>query len=372
MSRHGIPIGRIFGISIDLDYSWFLIVGLLTWMLAVSYYRSEFGGWTTGEYWAMGFVTAVMLFVSVLIHELAHSLMAQRFGISVPRITLFLFGGVSQIAAEPPSAGQEFWISVVGPGMSLALAAFFWELEPLLAGWEQLLALAEYLALLNLILALFNLIPGFPLDGGRVLRALVWRITGNFHRATVAAGVTGRFFGFLLIFLGVWRALTGDIVGGIWVAFIGWFLESAAGSQLQQEGLKNLLGGHRVVDAMRRDFPQVTGETPLQDVVDRGILPSGARYAMVTSAGQPVGLVTLGGIRNVPHQAWPTTMASQAMVPFQRLATTQPDAVLWTALEKMGRDGVNQLPVLDGSGVVGILSRDDILHYLSAIRAIAA
>ena len=219
--------------------------------------------------------------------------------------------------------------------------------------------------LLNLILALFNLIPGFPLDGGRILRAMVWRITGNFHRATVAAGVTGRFFGFLLIFLGVWRALTGDIVGGIWVAFIGWFLESAAGSQLQQEGLKNLLGGHRVVDAMRRDFPQVTGETPLQDVVERNILPSGARYAIVTSADRPVGMVTLGGIRNVPHQAWPTTMATQAMVPFQRLATTQPDAVLWAALEKMGRDGVNQLPVLDGSGIVGILSRDDILHYLS-------
>ena len=372
MSRHGIPIGKIFGISIDLDYSWFLIVGLLTWMLAASYYPTEFGGWTPGEYWAMGFVTAVMLFVSVLIHELAHSLMARHYGISVPRITLFLFGGVSQIAAEPPSAGQEFWIAVVGPVTSVALAAFFWELEPLLGGRQQLFALVEYLALLNLILALFNLIPGFPLDGGRVLRALVWRITGNFHRATVAAGVTGRFFGFLLIFFGVWRALSGDIVGGIWIAFIGWFLESAAGSQLQQEGLKNLLGGHRVIDAMRRDFPQVTGETPLQDVVDRGILPSGARYAIVTSAGRPVGLVTLGGIRSVPHQAWSTTMAAQAMVPFQRLATTQPNAVLWTALEKMGRDGVNQLPVLDGSGVVGILSRDDILHYLSALRAIAA
>ena len=139
MSRHGIPIGRIFGISIDLDYSWFLIVGLLTWMLAASYYPAEFNGWTTGEYWAMGFVTAVMLFVSVLIHELAHSLMAQHYGISVPRITLFLFGGVSQIAAEPPSAGQEFWISVVGPVTSLALAAFFWEMEPLVAAWQPLL-----------------------------------------------------------------------------------------------------------------------------------------------------------------------------------------------------------------------------------------
>ena len=184
---------------------------------------------------------------------------------------------------------QEFWIAVVGPVTSLALAAFFWELEPLVAGSQPMYALFEYLALLNLILALFNLIPGFPLDGGRVLRALVWRVTRNYHRATIAAGVTGRFFGFLLIFFGVWRALTGDIVGGIWIAFIGWFLESAAGSQLQQEGLKNLLGGHRVMDAMRRDYPQVPSETPLQDVVDRSILPSGSRYAIVTSAGRPVG-----------------------------------------------------------------------------------
>ncbi|MFZ0746794.1 MAG: site-2 protease family protein [Terracidiphilus sp.] len=372
MSRHGIPIGRIFGISIDLDYSWFLIVGLLTWMLAGSYYPAEFNGWTTGEYWAMGFVTAVMLFVSVLIHELAHSLMAQHYGISVPRITLFLFGGVSQIAAEPPGPAEEFWISVVGPVTSLALGALFWEMEPLVSASQPIFALAEYLALLNLILALFNLIPGFPLDGGRVLRAAMWRITGNFHRATIAAGVTGRFFGFVLIFFGVWHALTGDLVGGIWIAFIGWFLESAAGSQLQQEGLKNLLGGHRVADAMRRDFPQVPGESTLQEVVNRSILPSGARYAIVTSAAGPIGMVTLSSIRQVPQETWPTTRAAEVMVPFQRLATTQPNAVLWAALEKMGRDGVNQLPVLEGGGMVGILSRDDILHYLSALRTLAA
>ena len=287
LSRHGIPVGRIFGISIDLDYSWFLIVGLLTWMLAVSFYPAEFSGWTTGEYWAMGFVTAAMLFVSVLIHELAHSLMAQRYGIPVPRITLFLFGGVSQIAAEPPSAGQEFWISIVGPVTSLALAAFFWEIEPLVAGWQPLFALAEYLAQLEPDSCSLQSHSRFPAGRGTHSSRLVWRITGNFHRATIAAGVTGRFFGFLLIFLGVWRALTGDIVGGIWVAFIGWFLESAAGSQLQQEGLKNLLGGHRVMDAMRRDFPQVTGETPLRKWCDRAILPSGARYAIVTSAERP-------------------------------------------------------------------------------------
>jgi len=202
MFRHTIPIGRIFGISVDLDYSWFLLVGLLSWMLAVSYYPAEFPGWSAGQYWFIGFITALMLFVSVLIHELGHSVVAKRFGLAVPRIVLFIFGGISEIAAEPLSAGAEFWIAIVGPIVSFALAAFFWELEPLLASSQPLYAVAKYLATLNLILGIFNLIPGFPLDGGRVLRAMIWRLTGQYRRATSIAALTGRFIGFALIFFG--------------------------------------------------------------------------------------------------------------------------------------------------------------------------
>jgi len=367
--RHSIPIGRIFGISIDLDYSWFLIVGLLAWILAVSYYPAEFRNWSTAEYWLMGVVTAVMLFVSVLIHELGHSVVAKRFGLSVPRITLFVFGGVSQIAAEPPSAAAEFWIAIIGPLTSFGLAALFWELEPLVASSRPLFALAEYLALINLILGGFNLIPGFPLDGGRVFRAIVWRITGKYQRATALAATTGRFFGFFLIFLGVWQALGGNFVNGLWIAFIGWFLESAAGSQLQIAVLKNLLGEHKVVDAMRRDFPQVPGNVTLQQLVDKYVLTKGERYFVVNGGDSYSGMVTLGALRGVPRSAWPTTSASQAMVPFGTLATTHSDAMLWSALEKMGRNGVNQLPVVDGNKIVGILSREDILHYLRVLQA---
>lgn len=371
MFRHAIPIGRIFGISIDLDYSWFLIIGLLTWLLAVSYYPVEFKNWSVGEYWVMGAITAVMLFVSVLIHELGHSVVAKHFGIPVPRITLFVFGGVSQISEEPASAGKEFWIAVIGPLVSFALAAFFWELEPLVSSYTPLLALAEYLALINLVLGIFNLIPGFPLDGGRVLRAIVWQITGKYQRATAVAAVTGRFFGFLLIFLGVWQALGGNLLNGLWIAFIGWFLESAAGSQLQQEALKSLIGNHSVVEAMKRDFPHVSGGTTLQELVDKHVLPAGARYFVVTDGNGSAGMVTLASIQQVPRSAWTTTTASQVMVPTQKLDTIRPDARLWSALEKMGRDGVNQLPVVDGSGIVGVLSREDILHYLSVLRAFA-
>lgn len=372
MFRHTIPIGRIFGISVDLDYSWFLLLGLLTWILAVSYFPTEFPGWSAGLYWLVGLVTALMLFVSVLIHEFGHSVVARHYGIPVPRIVLFVFGGVSEISSEPPSASAEFWIAIIGPVISFLLAAFFWEIEPLVAGVPPLLAIVEYLALLNLILCVFNLIPGFPLDGGRVFRAIIWRFTGKYRRATEIAAMTGRFVGFALIFVGVWQALRGNFIGGLWTAFIGWFLESAAGAQLRQENIKWLLGDRRVQDAMKRNFPQIDADVSLQKLVDNYILPSGARYFVVNAHDGIPGLVTLSSIRQVPRSDWPVTTAAQVMVPLQRLDFTSPDAALWTALEKMGRDGVNQLPVVKDSGIVGILSREDVVHYLHVLQGVAA
>jgi Zn-dependent protease len=233
--RHTIPIGRVLGIPIDLDYSWFLIAALITWMLAVSYYPVEFKGGTSIEYWLMGAVTAVLFFASIVVHELAHSWVALRYKVPVSRITLFIFGGVSQIAGEPPSASAEFLIAVVGPLTSFALAAVFFLLEPLLVNITPALAVAKYLALINGLLGLFNLVPAFPLDGGRVFRAVVWGVNKNFRRATLIAASTGRFFGFLFIVWGVWQALRGNVANGLWIAFIGWFLESAAGAQVQQQ-----------------------------------------------------------------------------------------------------------------------------------------
>lgn len=372
MSRHGVPIGRIFGISIDLDYSWFLIVGLMSWTLAAGYFPREFPDWSAGEYWLIGFVAAILLFASVLIHELGHSIVAQGFGIPVPRITLFLFGGVSQIATEAPTPGTEFWISAVGPLTSLLLAAFFWEIEPLVDRVQPLFALAKYLAMINAALAVFNLIPGYPLDGGRILRAFLWRTTHNHHRATIAAGVTGRFFGFLLIFWGVWQALTGNFGGGIWIAVIGWFLESAAGSQIQQEGIKSLLDGHVVADAMQKHLVEVPEDVTVQELAQETMRSPGSGSAVITHDGVPEGVVTRSAIGATPSDRWPTTSASQIMVPIQRLITTRPDAVLWSALETMGRYGASPLIVLDGNRIVGVLSRGDILHYLTGLSALAA
>lgn len=372
MSPRGIPIGRVFGISIDLDYSWFLILGLMVWVLAVGYYPAEFKGWAPGEYWLVGAATALLLFASVVVHELAHSLVARHYGIAVNRITLFLFGGVAQIATEPSGPIPELWISAVGPLVSLAIGGIFWLLKPLVAAWQPLFAVVEYLATLNVILALFNLLPGFPLDGGRVLRAIVWRVTNDYMRATTAATVTGRFFGFLLIFLGVWQAFSSNLIGGMWIAFIGWFLESAAGSQLQQEMLKHLMGGHKVSDAMQRNFVTAPSQVSLQDLVEMYLLPSNVSYVVLASHGGTAGLATLTDIHKVPREEWANTPARTIMVPLEKLATTEPNAVLWTAFQKMGRDGVNELPVLEGGQIVGVLTREDVVHYLSLLKTLAA
>jgi Zn-dependent protease/CBS domain-containing protein len=368
--RHTIPIGRVLGIPIDLDYSWFLIAALVTWMLAVSYYPVELKGGTNVEYWLMGAVTAVLFFASIVIHELAHSWVALRYKIPVHRITLFIFGGVSQIAGEPPSAGSEFLIAVVGPLTSFALAAFFYFSEPLLVNIAPALAVAKYLALINGILGSFNLVPGFPLDGGRVFRAIVWGVNKNFRRATLIAASTGRFFGFLFIVWGVWQVLRGSVGNGLWIAFIGWFLESAAAAQVQQQMVQGLLVGHKVSEVMGEACTHVPGDTSIQRLVDQEVLTHGRQCFLVDRGDRVVGLLTLHNMKEIPRPSWSTTTAAQAMIPTEKLDTIDPKAELWTAMEKMGRDGINQMPVMQGDDLVGMLSTGDIVKYLQTLQQV--
>jgi len=368
MTRHNIPLGRILGIPIGLDYSWFVIFALLTWMLAGSYYPAEFKNWPPLLYWFMGAVTAVMLFVSVLLHELGHSLVALRYRIPVRSITLFLFGGVAQIGAEPPSAVAEFFIAIAGPLVSLALGIAFYMTQPLVAGSEPLYGLAKYLTYINLALVLFNLIPGYPLDGGRVFRAIVWAITGNMGRATLIAANVGRFFAFVFIFAGVWQMFSGNFGGGLWIAFIGWFLDNAASTQVQQTVFQGLLAGHRVSQAMSTRCATVPADLTLQQLVDEHILGSGQRCFLVNRGDSTVGLVTLHRIKEVPRPEWATTNAAQVMLPMEQLKRIDPDTELRTALQKMDRDGVNQLPVTRDNHVIGMLSRDDVITFLRTVQ----
>jgi Zn-dependent protease len=368
MNKNTIPLGRILGIPIGLDLSWFLIFILITWMLAGSYFPGEFKNWPTSQYWLVGALTAILFFVSVLLHELGHSILALHYKISVTSIKLFIFGGIAQIAAQPPNATAEFFIAIAGPLTSFALAVVFGALEALSSGFAPLFAMAKYLAYINATLALFNLIPGFPLDGGRVFRAIVWGLTRDLRRATQLAATIGRGVAFLFILFGVWQIFGGNWANGIWIAFIGWFLENAATGQVQQQRIHDLLAGHTVAQAMNRSCATVSADLTLQELVDRHILGDGQRCLMLTRQEEVIGLLTLHHIREVPRELWPTITAGEVMTPLMKMKRVRPEEGLEQALEEMGADGVNQLPVMNDGQIEGMLSREDIINYLRTLH----
>jgi Zn-dependent protease len=361
-------VTKFWKIPITLDFSWFIIFTLITWMLAVDYYPDEFKNWAVGWYWAMGAGTALMLYVSVVLHELGHSAVALHYGLPVKKITLFLFGGVTQMDEEPPSAIAEFMIAMSGPFVSLCLAFLFFEAKPFVASVDPLFAMFKYLAYINLALAAFNLIPGYPLDGGRVLRAILWSFNGNLRKSTLIAANVGRGFGFLLIFWGVLRMFGGDLGGGIWIAMIGWFLDSAASAQARLELFQSLLMGHSVSQAMNHHCLTITEDLTLQKLVDEHILGGGHHCFLVNRGSDTVGLLTLHRLKEVPRSEWATTTARQVMLPFEKMKLTDPDTGLWPALQQMDRDGVHQLPVTRNQHVIGMLSREDVLTFLRALQ----
>lgn len=370
MNQRGISLGRVLGIPIRLDFSWFLIFALVAWTLAVSYFPGEFKNWSTVQYWAVGIVTAIMFFASVILHELGHSAVAQRYKIPVSSISLFVFGGVSQIETEPPSAKAEFFMAIVGPLVSFALAGIFGLLGLAFASSPPVLALVKYLAYINVALGAFNLIPGFPLDGGRVFRSIVWSATHSLRRATVIAANLGRFIGFLFILFGVYQVITGNWINGLWISFIGWFLESAAMSQVQQQRIHDMLAGRRVSQAMSTAYTAIPPDITVQQLVDRHILGSGQRSFVVQEGDRVSGLLTLHCIRELPREAWATTPAAQVMIPLAEVKRTTPETELWTAMEDMNRDGVNQLPVMSDGRILGMLRRADIISYLRNLREV--
>jgi Zn-dependent protease len=363
-----LSLGRIIGIPIELDYSWFLIFALLTWSFAVSYYPAEFTDWSTALYWFTGAATAIMLFVSVLIHELGHSVIALGYKIPIRSITLFIFGGVAQIESEPPKASAEFWIAIAGPVTSTLLALFFFLFQPLLNQSTPLYGLVKYLASINLLLALFNLIPGFPLDGGRVFRAFVWWITRSLRKATLVAANLGRFIAFLFIFVGFWQMFSGNFGNGLWIAFIGWFLESASSAQLRQQVIHEALKGHTVGDAMSRSFAEIASNVSLQQLIHDHILLTGQRTFIVKNDGKVVGLLTLHQIKQVPRTEWSTTQVADIMIPDTGIKKVRPDAELWECFSMMNRDGVNQLPVMENGHILGMLSREDVINFFHTLQ----
>ena len=364
----GIRIGRILGIPIYLHPSWFIIFALITFSLATQF-ANQHPRWSQVQHWSLGVLTSLLFFGSVLFHELSHSVVALHYRIPVASITLFVFGGVARIGREPSRARQEFNIAVAGPVSSYMLAAGFWLLGRAFPSSEMLAALAGWLAQINAGLATFNLAPGFPLDGGRILRALVWGRTGDYTRATRAASRGGQLLAYVLIVAGIWQSLTSNFVGGLWLAFIGWFLLTAAQESYAQVAIRGALEGLRAADIMSRELPAVGRATSLEDYVHQ-MLRTGRRCHLVMEDGELQGLMTVHALNRVPREDWAVTSVQAAMVPRAQIRLAAPEEPVLVLLERMQSEDINQMPVVADSGspgagrVVGIVTRDSILRVI--------
>ena len=362
-------IGKIFGIDIYIHISWVIILVLLTWSLAVGWFPVLYHGFSAVTYWVLGFIAAVLLFVSVLLHELAHSVVARARGLPVKNITLYIFGGVSNIEKEPGSPGIEFQIAVVGPLTSLLIGVLAFVLFFLLGQYSPALgAILWYLGLANILLGIFNLIPGFPLDGGRVLRSIVWKIDGNLRRATRIVTVVGQIIAYLFILVGIWLFFVGYFIDGLWLGFIGWFLLSSAQSANSEVMLQSVFRGVTVSEVMNTAPTTVPANISLQKLVDEYFLPLGLRSAFVIQGDRLAGLITLSDIRHVPREEWGQTPVGLAMIPRDRLHIVSPQQSLNDVLPLMAGRDVNQLPVVQDERLVGVLSRDAIVRYLEIRR----
>jgi Zn-dependent protease/predicted transcriptional regulator len=368
MESH-IRLGSIFGVRIGLHFSWIIIALLIAFSLA-SRFQQMHPHWGAGVAWATAIITAMLFFASIIVHELSHALVAKLRNLPVHSITLFALGGVAKIEKEAADASTEFWMGIIGPITSAAIGLLFLGAS-LILGWTAwsepgtpLMAMTVWLGYINLLLAAFNMLPGFPMDGGRVLRAAIWWKTGDMARATRAAALTGQALAFGFIILGIVGFFQGAGFGGLWIAFIGWFLLNASRATYAHNEMNARLRGVRVKDVMSRDCPIVDGRTNLQTLVDEHLLRTGRRCYLITENGAPMGLITSHEVRSIERARWPYTTVDDVMTPIDRLKTVSPDMPVAEALELLGRANVNQLPVVSNGQLEGIISRDRVLQFL--------
>jgi Zn-dependent protease/CBS domain-containing protein len=369
--QSNIKLGRIHGIEIGLHYSWFIIAALIVFSLGEHFHQVN-PNWGTSQIWITALFTAVLFFVSLLLHELAHSLVAQARGLKVKAITLFALGGVSQIESDATDAKTEFWVAIAGPIASL-LIGFGCLANASGLGWRRpaepqtgITSVLVWLGYINVGLAVFNMIPGFPLDGGRVLRAIVWAITKNAERSTRIAARVGQVVAFLFIVDGIWQFFSGAGFGGLWIAFIGWFLMDAAKASYGQAEITAVFQGMRVSSVMSRNCVTVNRGMSLQEFVNSYLLTTGQRCYSVEDQGRLVGLITPRDVGAIPRELWDTTTVREAMRPLEDLHIITPDTQVTDALKLMAGNDVNQLPVVTNGTLQGVVSRSQLMQLLQA------
>lgn len=364
-----IKLGRIFGVEIGLHYSWFIIALLITLSLAAQFSLNN-PDWSDSLRWGLAIITAVLFFAAIVIHELSHAVVAKARGLPVRSITLFALGGVAEIEKEAADAKTEFWMGIVGPITSFVIGVICLGIA-LALGWtppgfpqQPLPAMLMWLGYINIVLAIFNMIPGFPLDGGRVLRAIAWWITGDAKRATTIASRVGQVIAFAMIVYGIFQFFRGAGFNGLWITFIGWFLLSASRESQAQVAIIERLRGVRVADVMSRDYPTVDGHSNLQTFVEEHLVRTGRRCFVVTLNGRSEGMITPNEIREIQRARWPYTTVADVMRPLDQVRTAAPDTPVSEALEVMAREDLNQLPVVDNGELAGLISRGHVLQLL--------
>jgi Zn-dependent protease/CBS domain-containing protein len=358
-------IGRVLGFEINVHWSWFFIFFLVTATFATGVLKEFFPEWTGSRRWVVGGVIALIFFLSILLHELSHSVLARRYGIPVGSITLFVFGGVSNLMKEPETARQEFWIAIVGPLTSMLLAALFgagyFLLEPVEDG---VAGVSANLAAINLAIGIFNLVPGFPLDGGRVLRSVFWAQRRSMLDATKLASRVGQLVAYLIMGTGVVIFLFSDFLTGVWFFLIGNFLRGASVASYEQLFMDTVLKGVPASTVARQDYVPVSPETTLAELVEDQVLAGQGRCFPVMAGEELLGLVTLTDLRNTPRDEWQTTTVFRAMTPFSQLKLVGMRDDLPKVLAQMATGDVNQVPLVDGRILKGLIHRADVIRYI--------
>ncbi len=367
----GFRLGSVFGFEIRIDFSWFIIFFLILWTLSTGLFPANFPGLSTSIYLWMGIAATLLFFLSLLVHELSHSLVARTKGIPVEGITLFIFGGVARTRLDAESPGDEFQIAGIGPLTSLVLAALFG-----LLGWlgrqvdwgVAVTGVFNYLAYANLVIAIFNLLPGFPLDGGRLFRSIIWKLTGSLRKATRIASIGGQLLGYFLVFVGFLQMLQTNILGGLWLVLIGWFLSIAAEASYQQQLIQIGLEGVRAQQAMTRHPETVSPDLNLRDLIDQYFFQRSYQAFPVVENESLMGIITLNQVKEIPNDRWTNYAVRDIMTPINQSLLVHPQEKLSEVLHKMEDSGVRRVLVVDRDKLEGIITASDITRWLRRAR----
>jgi Zn-dependent protease/predicted transcriptional regulator len=368
--KTGLPLFMIRGIQLRLDYSWFIVFALVFVSLSAGYFPRAFPDQSAAVYWTAGFVATLLFFLSVVTHELAHSLMAIRSGIQVPEITLFLFGGMARISEEAGDPRTEFKIAVVGPLTSFALALVFWVIELALRGDQptMVVEIFSYLAWINIALGVFNLLPGFPLDGGRILRAFWWWKTGSMVEATRVASDWGKGLAIVIMIMGGLQIFAGGLVGGLWLIFIGMFLRGVAEVSYQELALKKSLEGTRAADLMVRDVITAPPDLPVKGLISDYFLRYGYRGFPVTTDGKTLGVISISNVRDVPENEQATRTVGQLMAPLEPHMIISPETSANEILTHMSQNNLGRVLVMRDDHMLGMVTRTGLLRFMEMKR----